>query len=157
MGARRYYEDLELGAVAYSGEKAVSEEEIVAFARQYDPQYFHVDPEAAKASRFGGLVASGIHNLAIWRRLDHEIASDIAWICGVGMDEIRLLNPVRPGDRLRARAECVSKRPSKRDPGRGVVVFRYSLVNQRDETVLSFLSTNLVERACAGEQSTEQS
>jgi acyl dehydratase len=144
---KRYFEDLVVGEVRESKEKLVTEDEIVAFARQYDPQYFHADPEAAKKSRFGGVVASGIHNLALWRQLDHEIAQDIAWICGVGMDEMRLLNPVRPGDRVRARSECVEKRVSRKDPGRGVVVYRYSLVNQNDQTVLTFLSTNLVERA----------
>jgi|SRR5690606_25225473 len=147
--AKRYYEDLTVGEIRESGTRLVTEEEIITFARQYDPQYFHADPEAAKQSQFKGVVASGIHNLALWRQLDHEIAHDIAWICGVGMDEVRLRHPVRPGDRLRARSECVEKRLSKKDPGRGVVVYRYSLLNQDDETVLTFLSTNLVECAAA--------
>ncbi len=152
MTAKRYFEDIAVGAVEYSQEKTVTEAEIIAFAREYDPQYFHVDPEAAKQSRFGGLVASGVHNFALWRQLDHQTAHDIAWICGVGMDEIRLMNPLRPGDTVRARGECVAKRRSEKDPSRGVLSFRYSLVNQRDETVITFLSTNLVEcRSTQGE------
>lgn len=142
---KRYFEDLVVGEVATSGERLVTEEDIVTFARQYDPQYFHADPEAAKDSIFGGVVASGIYNLAIWRQLDHELARDVAWICGVGWDEMRMITAVRPGDRLRARAECVSKRFSQKDQGRGVVVYRYTLLNQKDQVVLTFLSTNLVE------------
>ncbi len=148
---RRYYEDLVPGIVTESKDLLVTEAEIVEFASRYDPQYFHADPVAAKKSRFGGVVASGIHNLAMWRQLDHELAKDIAWICGVSMDEMKLRNPVRPGDRVRARAECIEKRLSRKDPGRGVVVYRYTLLNQNDETVLTFLSTNLVEcRTVAG-------
>lgn len=142
---KRFFEDLVLNEVATSGERLITEDEIVTFARQYDPQYFHADPEAAKASVFGGVVASGIHNLAIWRQLDHELAADIAWICGVGWDDMRMKTAVRPGDRVRVQAECVSKRRSQKDPGRGVVVYRYTLLNQKDEVVLTFLSTNLVE------------
>jgi acyl dehydratase len=84
--------------------------------------------------------------MAIWRQLDHEIAGDIAWICGVAWDDVRFAKAVRPGDTLRARAECLSKRPSSSDPRRGVTVFQYELRNQRDEVVFSARSTNLVQR-----------
>ncbi len=116
------------------------------FARQYDPQYFHADPEAAKRSRFGDIVASGIYTMAIWRQLDHQIAGDIAWICGVAWDDVRFSKAVRPGDILRARAVCLSKRPSSSDPRRGITVYQYTLQNQNDEVVFSARSTNLVER-----------
>jgi acyl dehydratase len=124
----------------------VTEAELLAFARLYDPQYFHADPQAAKASSFGGLIASGIFTMAIWRALDHKMAPDIAWICGVAWDDVRFLLAVRPGDTLRARSRCLSARASQKDPGRGVTVFQYELVNQHDEPVFTCRSTNLIER-----------
>ena len=142
----RYYEDLRQGEELASGPREVSEGELIAFARQYDPQYFHTDPEAARRSIFGGVIASGIFTMALWRQLDHEIAHDIAWICGVGWDEVRFPVAVRPGDLLRARARCLSKRLSATRPERGVVVYQYLLLNQRGETVFTCRSTNLVER-----------
>jgi acyl dehydratase len=146
----RYYEDLLEGEERTSGTRTVTEAELVAFARQYDPQYFHVDPQAAQRSVFGELVASGIFTMAIWRQLDHEIAHDIAWICGVAWDDVRFPVAVRPGDTLQARAKCVSRRPSESRPERGVVVIDYELLNQRDEVVFTCRSTNLIERRGAG-------
>ena len=142
----RYYEDLIPGERHVSGTCTVTEAELIEFASRYDPQYFHVDPLAAQRSVFGGLVASGIYTMAIWRRLDHDIAHDIAWICGIRWDDVRFAAPVRPGDSLRAHAHCVSKRLSEKRPERGVVVTEYSLLNQRDETVFACTSINLVER-----------
>ncbi len=146
----RYYEDLVEGQEAVSGARTVAAEELLAFARQYDPQYFHADPEAAKQSIFGGIVASGIFTMAIWRQLDHEIAHDIAWICGVAWDDVRFPLPVRAGDTLRARSKCLSKRLSNSRPDRGVAVYEYVLLNQRGETVFTCRSTNLVERRQGG-------
>ncbi|HVO44959.1 MAG TPA: MaoC family dehydratase [Steroidobacteraceae bacterium] len=142
----RYYEDLVEGEEATSGTRTLTEKELLEFARQYDPQYFHCDPDAARRSIFGGIVASGIYTMALWRQLDHQIAHDIAWICGVAWDDVRFPVAVRAGDTLRARAKCLSKRPSGGRPERGVVVYQYILLNQRDETVFSCRSTNLVER-----------
>jgi acyl dehydratase len=142
----RYFEDLVPGEERVSGTLTVSEPELIEFARRYDPQYFHVDAQAAQASVFGGLVASGIYTMALWRQLDHQIANDIAWICGVQWDDVRFAVAVRPGDTLRAQAKCLSKRPSEKRPERGIVVFQYRLLNQRDEVVFSCRSTNLVER-----------
>ena len=78
------FEDLEVGDFRQSRSRTVTRDEIVEFARQYDPQWFHSDPEAAKQSVFGEVVASGIHVLAMWRQLDHEINSDIDYVCGIG-------------------------------------------------------------------------
>ena len=142
----RYYEDLVEGEEATSGSLTVTEEELLEFARRYDPQYFHCDPEAARGSIFGGIVASGIYTMALWRQLDHQLAHDIAWICGVAWDDVRFPVAVRAGDTLRARAKCLSKRPSSSRPERGVAVYEYVLLNQRDETVFTCRSTNLVER-----------
>ena len=144
---KRYFEDLVAdGDWQRSWTHTVSESEIVDFARLYDPQYFHADPIAARDSRFGAVIASGIQVMAIWRRLDHEIARDIAWICGIAWDDVRWQVALRPGDTVRAEARCLDKRVSQSDPSRGVVRFDYRLVNQRGETVWSCVSTNLVER-----------
>ena len=145
MTARRYFEDLEVGEARESGSRRVELDEMVEFARLYDPQYFHADPDAARGSVFGEVIASGIQTMALWRRLDHEISGDIAWICGVAWEDVRWPNAVRGGDSLRARAECLSKRASNTDPTRGVVEYRYTLLNQRDETVFTCRSINLVE------------
>jgi len=153
---RRYYEDLQEGLVEESGSYTVTAGEIMEFAAKYDPQYFHADPEAARDSRFQEAIASGIQIMAIWRRLDHEIAHDIAWICGVAWDEVKFPRALRSGDTVFARAKCLSKRLSKKDPTRGVVIYEYSLINQDGEVVWSCISTNLVEtrNAETGERQT---
>jgi acyl dehydratase len=142
----RYFEDLIEGEERQSGARQVTEAQLLEFAREYDPQYFHADPQAATRSIFGGITASGIFTMAVWRQLDHQICGDIAWICGVAWDDVRFPHAVRPGDFLRARARCLSKRPSGKDRGRGVVVFQYTLLNQHEQTVFTCRSTNLVER-----------
>jgi len=142
----RYWEDLVVGECFTSRSRTVTAEEIVDFASRYDPQYFHADPEAAKRSVFGEVVASGVHNLAIWRQLDHEITGDIRWICGVAWDDFRWVNALRGGEEVLVTAECVSKRESASDPGRGVAVYRYRMVKADGREVFHFLSTNLVER-----------
>ena len=142
----RYFEDLQPGDVEESAPHVVDRDHMLAFARQYDPQYFHVDPEAARSSTFGEVIASGIYTMALWRRLDHQVAEDIAWICGVAWDDVRFPVAVRAGDAVRARAEVREKRPSGSDPARGIVVMLYQLVNQHDEVVFTCLSTNLVNR-----------
>ena len=143
--AKRYFEDLRIGEVEESSPRTVTADEIVEFGSRYDPQYFHSDHEQARDSRFGEAIASGIQIMAIWRVLDHEIARDIAWICGVAWDNVRFPRALRAGDSVRARAVCREKRLSGSDPTRGVVVFDYELLNQDDETVWSCRSTNLVE------------
>jgi acyl dehydratase len=144
---RRYFEDLEIGEFRESTPTTVSEADIVDFASRYDPQYFHTNPEAAQSHpQFGEVVASGIHILAIWRQRDHEITGDIRWICGIGWDDLRWNHPMRAGDTVRARALLVEKRVSRSKPERGVVVYRYALVNQDDEELFYCTSTNYVER-----------
>ncbi|MDJ0940615.1 MAG: MaoC/PaaZ C-terminal domain-containing protein [Woeseiaceae bacterium] len=143
----RYFEDLEIGEYAESSPQVVTEEEIVEFASRYDPQYFHMNPEAARSHpQFGEVVASGIHILAVWRQRDHEITGDIRWICGISWDDLRWNKPMRAGDAVRARAELLDKRVSASKPERGVVVYRYALVNQDDEELFYCTSTNYVER-----------
>ncbi len=143
----RYYEDLEVGETFTSAARTVSEEEIVEFASRYDPQYFHMDPEAAESHpQFGVVVASGIHILALWRQLDHQITGDVRWICGIEWKRLRWNKPLKAGDSVRARAELLKKRSSASKVSRGIVEYRYSLINQRDDEVFWCLSTNLVER-----------
>lgn len=140
------FDDLEVGTERVSGWRTVSEEEIVRFAKEYDPQWFHADPEAAKASSFGGVIASGVQNFALWRQLDHTINSDIDYVCGVGFDKYRMKTALRPGDRVRARSEILSLTPSKSRDDRGTAVILCILENDRGETILSFESINLVHR-----------
>jgi acyl dehydratase len=143
---KRCFEDLVIGDHAESREQVVDLAEMLDFARRYDPQYFHTDPEAAKVSILGEVIASGLFTMALWRRLDHEISGNIAWICGVAWKDTRWPKAVRAGDRLRARWTCVSKRESSSDPRRGVIEMDYALVNQQHEVVFSCRSVNLIER-----------
>ena len=143
---RLYLEDLKIGDQAESNETRVDLEEMLEFARRYDPQYFHTDPEAAKQSVFGEVIASGLFTTVLWRRLDHEISGHIAWICGVAWKETRWPKAVRACDRLRARWVCRDVRVSQSDPTRGVVEMDYSLVNQDGDTVFTCCSINLIER-----------
>ena len=140
----RYFEELETGSTIEAAGYRVSAEEIVAFAERYDPRPFHLDERAGKRSVFGGLVASGIHTIAIWNRLRLDAEAGLAMLAGLGLDELRYLRPVRPGDRLSLRAECVEKRYSQNDPDRGIMRFRHQLVNQSGEEVMTCILTLLV-------------
>lgn len=130
-------EDLEAGLVLELGSHPVTESEIIDFASQWDPHYFHLDPErAAKESRYGGLIASGLHTLCMYQRL-WVLGRTHDWnvIAGAGIDNVRLLRPVRPGDVLTARSEVLEVRlePEKQ---RGHVLFGGRVVNQHDKPVL---------------------
>ena len=140
----RFFEDLVVGERRRSASRQVSEAEILEFARKYDPQWFHNDAEAAKASAFGGLVASGIHTAALWRQMDHEINGDIAFVCGVGWDETRWKRALRPGDVIHAESEILDRRRSQGRDDRGVCRFACSVKLEDGVTVLSFISINLV-------------
>jgi acyl dehydratase len=140
----RAYEDLQVGEFRKSRERTVTQEEILTFARADDPQWFHSDPELARASVFGEVVASGIHVLALWRQLDHEINSDIDFVCGVGWDELRLKRAVRAGDTIHVTSEIVKLSPSTSGADRGTALTRYAVVNQKGEEAVTFTSINLV-------------
>lgn len=143
--SKRFYEDLLLAEQRVSEPRVVDRDDMLEFARRYDPQYFHADTEAARQSIFGEVVASGIYTAALWRQRDHEISGDIAWICGVAWKDTRWPVALRAGDTIRARATCLSKRPSGSDPNRGIIEMRYELLNQRDQTVFETVSVNLIE------------
>lgn len=144
MRPPRKFEDLVLGEERVSSPRTVTTDELVDFARRYDPQWFHADPEAAVESHFGEVVASGIHVLALWRQMDHEINSDIDFVCGVGMDDLRLHKAVRSGDTLHARSRIVDLQPSTSGKPRGTAITEYAVRNQHGEDVLTFRSINLV-------------
>jgi len=136
-----YFEDLQPGLVHQLGSVAVTEDEILDFARRWDPQSFHVDPEAAKQSVFGGLIASGWHTGAMWMRLYVDSLLDGAASMGSpGIEELRWLAPVRPGDTLDGRLTVLEATTSERRPDRGTVRIRGEMVNQDGVTVLSMVS-----------------
>lgn len=140
----RRFEDLEVGETRRSSPRTVTQQDIVHFAQQYDPQWFHADPEAARGSHFGELVASGVHVLAIWRQLDHEINGDIDFVCGIGFDNFRLKTALRAGDTVHATSRITTLTPSTSGKPRGTAVTFYQLRNQNDDVVLEFDSINLV-------------
>ena len=118
----RYWEDYEVGQKFPLGSTSFTEQEIVDFARQFDPQSFHVDAEAAKHSMFGGMIASGWHVAAKMMRLFVDNYVDQRTALGSpGLDELRWLKPVRPGDTLTGWVECAAKVPSKSRPSMGVI------------------------------------
>jgi len=139
-----YFEEIEVGETASFGEYEVTEAEVVEFARQYDPQPFHTDPEAAADSMFGGLVASGWHTAAMTMRLlvDNYI-QDARALGALGVDDLRWESPVQPGDVLSVETEVVGKRPF--DDGRGVVETAIT-TTAGDRTVLSMVALVLWER-----------
>ncbi|MFP1681870.1 MaoC family dehydratase [Alloalcanivorax sp. C16-1] len=141
----RYFEDYPEGAVYEFGPIEVEEEEVLSFARRFDPQAMHIDPEAAAAGPFGGLIASGWHTLSLMMRLmvDHYVAKG-AGLASPGVDEVRWLRPVRPGDRLTLRATVLEARPSRSKADRGVIFALMESVNQNGEVVASFKGMNLI-------------
>ncbi|PSP82998.1 acyl dehydratase [Halobacteriales archaeon QS_1_68_17] len=140
-----HYEDLAAGQTTEFGEYEVTRDEIVRFARQYDPQPFHVDEEAAAGSMFGDLVASGWHTCAMTMRMlvDNHL-SDSAVLGAFGVDKLRWPTPVRPGDTLSIRTEVLDREPY--DEGRGLVRTAVVTTNQDDEVVLSMESKVLYAR-----------
>jgi len=141
----RYFEDYTPGAVYEYGYIAVSEADILDFARAFDPQPIHVDPEFAAQGPFGGLIASGWHTAAIMMRMfaDHCL-SRVASLASPGIDELRWPAPVRPGDSLRLRATFVEARRSRSKPDRGLVRTKAELINQNDQTVLELTAMNII-------------
>jgi acyl dehydratase len=136
-----YWEDFEPGRAIVLGTHTVTEEEIVEFARRYDPQPFHVDPEAAKETVFGGLIASGWHTGALWMRLYVDaLLAGAASLGSPGIEELRWLAPVRPGDTLTASLTVLETTPSGRDPARGTVRIRAEMTNGEGVVVLRMTS-----------------
>ena len=134
----RYFEDFHEGDVIALGQYAVDQEEIISFGRQYDPQYFHCDPEAALDSPIGELIASGWHTCSIFMRLQcNAFLPDSASIASPGVDEVRWIAPVRPGDTLSGTVQVFETRRSRSKPDRGIVRCRCELRNQNADQVLT--------------------
>ncbi|HTD04836.1 MaoC family dehydratase [Undibacterium sp.] len=131
-----YFEDFVPGNVIQLGTRSVTEEEILSFARQFDPQPFHVDKDAAAASIFGGLIASGWHTCSMMMRLVVDgFIKDSASMGSPGVEEIRWILPVRPGDTLTMSIETLESTPSKSKPDRGVTLSMWRAFNQNGELV----------------------
>ena len=143
--ALRYFDDYLPGASYDCGSVSVSEAEIISFATQFDPQPFHVDPEAAARGPFGGLIASGWHTAAlVMRQLVAHFLSAEASLGSPGIDEIRWPNPVRPGDTLRVRAAVADARRSNSKPDRGILTTTIEAVNQDGQTVMRATAVNFI-------------
>ena len=143
----RYFEDYPPGAVFEGGPVIVSEAEILDFARRYDPQAMHTDPAAAARSHFGGLIASGWHTAALMMRLfATHFLSPVSSLASPGIDELRWLQPVRPGDALRLRVTVVEARRSRSKPDQGIVRSRAELSNQNGEVVMTLRPVSFIRR-----------
>ena len=141
-----YLEDLRVGQRFVSGTHRIDEEQIRAFAEQFDPQPFHLDAEAAKATLFEGLVASGWHTAAITMRLLVESGLPIAGGIIGASAAITWPNPTRPGDVLQVESEVLELRPSRSRPDRGIATIRSETRNQRDDTVQVLVAKLVVPR-----------
>ena len=143
----RYFEDFRPGETFPLGSRTITEADIIAFARDYDPQLFHIDPEAAQRSSFGGLVASGWHSCGIFMRLAVDsLLKESSALASPGVDEIRWLKPARPGDRLSARLTVLEATPSRSKPDRGLVKHLGELSNQHGEVVMTIRAMSLFGR-----------
>ena len=142
-----YFEDFQVGNVFELGTTSVTEEDIIAFARQFDPQPFHVDPAQARESVFGGIIASGWHTGSLLMRLlvDNFLQQTVS-LGSPGVDEVRWLQPLRPRDILRARLTILECRASKSRADMGILRSRCELFNQRDELVMSVTGLHLIGR-----------
>jgi acyl dehydratase len=141
----RYFEDYIEGDVHDCGTIAVEEDEVIAFAKRFDPQTMHTDAEAAKSSPFGGLIASGWHTAGLMTRLfmGHYL-TQVASLGSPGLDELCWLKPVRPGDTLSVRVTVLKAVPSKSKPDRGAITSFVEVVNQAGELVMTVKVINII-------------
>lgn len=145
-----YLEDFEAGQVFHSPGCTVTESAIIDFALKYDSQPFHLDVEQAKQSIYGGLIASGWHIGALAFRLflNLNLVGESS-LGSPGLDELRWIKPVRPGDTIRTKGSVVEVKPSRSKPDRGAVLFDWEVLNQRDEVVMAFKSVQLIAKRAA--------
>jgi len=140
-----YYEDIHVGFVLRSQNPyIVTEAEILEFGTRFDPRLFHVDPVAARQSVFGGLVAPGCLVFAIRAALVNRLERRPAYLAGLGLENMDLPHPVRPGDHLLLTIECIDRRESKSRPEAGIVCFRNTMVNQHDDVVMTMIAKVMV-------------
>lgn len=141
----RYFEDYIAGSVHEFGSIMVEEKEIITFAKRFDPQVLHTDPDAAKDTVFGGLIASGWHTAVLMMRLfvDHYL-SHVASLGSPGVDELRWLKPVRPGDEISICVTVLETKRSRSKPDRGIVRSFIEATNQHREVVMKLKAMNLL-------------
>lgn len=147
MAEDRFLDDFRVGEKSVSGGVTITESEIIHFALQYDPQSFHLDVTAAEKSPYGGLIASGFHTLSLCFRLFMQ--RGVLAACSIGspgIDEVRWLAPVRPGDTLRTETEVLEVKPSSTRQDRGILKMKYVGVNQHGAAVISFAVNHLLRR-----------
>ena len=143
----RYFEDFPVGEVFVFGDMLVTEEDIVAFAQAWDPQPFHLSAEVASQSPVGELIASGWHTGALTMRMICDgYLLDSASEGAPGVDELRWLAPVRPGDRLSVRRTTLASRVSRSRPSIGIVEFQFEVLNQTGQTALLMKSASFLRR-----------
>ena len=143
----RYFEDFQEGERFSSPGATLSEAQILDFSLSYDPQPFHLDKEAAADFPYGGLIASGFQTLALGFRMFYQ--ANVINACSLGspgMDEVRWLAPVRPGDTLHTEAEVVSKRESRSRADRGTLLMAYAIKNQSGEAVMTFTAIHILRK-----------
>lgn len=157
----KYFEDLVVGAKASFGRYDVTRDEVIEFASRYDPQPFHLSDEAAAETYFGRLSASGWHTAAMAMRMavENMKGQRTASLGSPGIDELRWIKPVYPGDTLRCETELLEKRVSKSRPEMGITKGRTTVFNQHDEPVMTFVANGLIRTrpttgAAPGRQST---
>ena len=147
----RWFDDIRVGDVSEFGDHLMTEEAIRAFATDYDPQPFHIDEAAAGRSIFGGLIASGWHTGSVVMRMmvDHYLSPESS-MGSPGIDELRWIVPVRPGDRLRVRITVLSAVASRSKPDRGIVHSQTEVLNQKDQVVMTLKGMGMIRRRPAG-------
>jgi acyl dehydratase len=146
-----YFEDFSIGQVAEYGPRQVSREEIIAFAAQFDPQPMHLDEEAARHTMLGGLAASGWHSCCIMMKMIADgLLLDTASMGAPGIDEVKWLKPVRPGDSLTVQGSVLDVRPSQSKQDRGFVKFLWEVFNDRGECVMTLVCPQMILRRHPG-------
>ncbi len=136
--AKRYFEDINDGESLDCNKFVITREDIIEFARKFDPQPFHTDENAAKESIFGGLVASSLHTLSACTRVVVDAQGDVAILSGVGMYEVKMTNPVRPDDMLSVKAWWTDLRQSKSKPELGFAGIKCKVTNQNSQSVIEY-------------------
>jgi acyl dehydratase len=151
MAVKYYWEDFKPGDTFPMGERVMDRDEMLAFARQFDPQPFHVDEAAAKRSMYGGLIASGWHTVGlVMRMMCDSYLNQSASLGAPGVDNVRWLKPVRPGDTIRARRTVLESRASQSRPEMGLVKTRWEVSNQSGELVMTMEGTGMFQRRTPG-------
>ena len=142
----RYYEDIKINAMQVSDSYTVTASEIMAIGEQFDPLPMQIDEKFAEQTEFGGLIASGVHTIALWRKLDFKCTSDVSVVCGLGLDKIRFVRPLYANDTITCESKVMRKTPSATRDNCGILHFRHHVINQNAKIISSHTSQVLVRR-----------